>query len=279
MDNLPPPKYEHIMNMFNDNNSNNNNVKILTPQRVYEIPRNNFITVKDSIFGEAFIKNNLDEFKWSQEDEKIQEFIINFLESKGNIMPTNFSNDFIKNYNKFETALEKTGLYKYFENSSFGNHWTVVKNLKSYYNDVLCNEELCNKTCSLYFRAFNEALKSNIYEGDFEITSRGKIALNGKDITRRIISENEEEAVDSNNILINFCLYCDIDTYWNKILEGIKNMLFLNSSSIYNNVNLLEKEKVCHLKDSKCCYQSTFHRHIKFNLVPYINYLMSNLDI
>ncbi|ORX80169.1 hypothetical protein BCR32DRAFT_280770 [Anaeromyces robustus] len=74
---------------------------------------------------------------------------------------------------------------------ALGDNWIEIINLESYYKNVVYNKELSIK----------EALKATIFECDFEITSKGRIALNGKDITKKVIDENDE-AIDNSNLLI-----------------------------------------------------------------------------
>jgi len=273
------PTYDQIISNLNedDDASLKGNVKLVTSSSKYEIPRKNFDKVRESDFGIAFIKEQRDEMEWSHDDKIFEDFVVKLLKNKGTNFQVNFPKGTIEERIYVLNELEKIGMKKYFETTALGTNWNNLIMLHSYYQDVLSNDYLCTKLSEIWIRAFNKALQLNVYLGYFEITNNGKIALNGKDITRDVISLHgkNEEFVDDNNLLINFCLYCDIDNYWNKVYEGIISMLSIQDGNLPLKNDILSKEQICNNKNGNCCYQSTFHRHFKFNLVEYLNSLMN----
>eukprot|EP00833_Pecoramyces_ruminatium_P001323 jgi/Orpsp1_1/1175355/evm.model.c7180000053505.1 len=273
------PTYDQIINSIREEEdaSLKGNVKLVTPTSSYEIPRKNFEKIRDSDFGIAFIKEQKDEMKWSHDDKEIEDFVLKLIKNKSTNFQFKFSKGTIEQRVYVLKELDKIGMKNYFETTALGINWTNLLTLHTYYQDVLTNDYLCTKLSEIWIRAINKALELNIYAGDFEITNNGKIALNGKDITRDVISLHgkNEEFVDDNNLLINFCLYCDINNYWNKIYKGVILMLSLQDEEQPWKNNILIKEQVCNIKNGNCCYQSTFHRHIKFNLVDYLNVIMN----
>ncbi|KAG4102015.1 hypothetical protein H8356DRAFT_1653238 [Neocallimastix lanati (nom. inval.)] len=273
------PTYDQIMNTKEEENNDalyRGNVKLITPTMTYEIPRINFIKVKESEFGIAFIKEKKDEMEWSHNDKYVEEFVVNLLKNKGTNFQFKFPKGTIEEKEYILQELKKLHMKEYFESTALGINWKRLLSLHSYYKDVLSNDFLCNKLSEIWIRAFNKALELYIYAGNFEITYNGKIALNNKDITKDVLSLNgkNEDFIDDSNLLINFCLYCDINKYWDKVYQGIVVMLCSQNESYPWQKNILMKGEVCNNNNNNCCFQSTYHRHFKFNLVDYLNHLM-----
>ncbi|ORX47630.1 hypothetical protein BCR36DRAFT_584737 [Piromyces finnis] len=251
------------------------NVKIIIPgKETYEIPRKNFFKIKDSIFGISFIIENKTELKWSNSNSAVEDLVIKLISNNDTNFQINDFNGTISEMIAIINELKSIGIYYYFINTTLGTNWNELIKINQFKDNILSDEKLCLKTSELWVKAFNEAMKLHIYSGDFEITCNGKIALNGKDISNKIMVNYDEYDINK-ELLVNFCLYSDLNSYWDKILSGIQGMLFQNKD-IYNDDKLIEKESICYKKQNNCCYQSTIHRHIKFNLVPYINYFLTS---
>jgi hypothetical protein len=270
------PTYDQVMKDKDaeDDTIYKGNVNIIIPgKETIEIPRRNFVKVKDSIFGKAFLKENKKELEWSNNNPAVEDLVIKLVSNKSTNFQINDFNGTISEMITIIDELKNIGIDSYFKTTTLGANWNELIKLNTFCNDILSNKESCLKSSELWVRAFNEAMKLNIFTGDFEVTNNGKIALNSKDITNRVLG-GYQEFNNNKDLLINFCLYSDLYNYWDKIVSGVQWMLYQNKS-IYGSVKLIEKGPICYAKQTTCCYQSTTHRHFKFNLVPYINYLLT----
>jgi len=249
-------------------------VKLVIPDKdTYEIPRKNFAKVKESIFGNAFIIENKKEFEWSNKSPAVEDLVVKLITNKNTNFRINDFNGTVSEMISIFEELKEIGMDGYFKTTALGENWIELIKINKVCNKILINKESCVNASELWVRALNEALKLNIYVGDFEIANSGKIALNGKDISSKVLS-GLTDYNSNKDLLISFCFYCDIYNFWDKIINGVQWMLFQNKD-IYNNIKLLEKEPICYDKSRHCCYQSTLHRHFKFNLIPYVNYVLT----
>jgi len=275
------PSYDEVLKdkKEEENSKLKGTVNIIIPKKeTYEIPLRYIAKIENSIFGKAFLAEKKKELEWSNSNPAVEDLVIKLILNKS----TNFQiNDFkgtISEMNTIIEELKKIGVYSYFITTTLGENWNEIIKLSTFSKDILSNKKSCLRSSELWVRAFNEALKSNIYVGDFEVTNNGKISLNGKDISNSVLYTDKggkcSDYYDNKELLINFCLYCDLYNFWDKIISGIHWMLFQNKEIYKDDVKLLEKESICFGK-TNCCYQSTRHRHFKFNLVPYINYSLT----
>jgi len=249
-------------------------VKLIIPNKeTYEIPRKDIVKVKNSIFGIVFLTENKNEYEWSNKNPAVEDLVVKLITNKSTNFQINYFNGTVSEMISIFKELEEIKMDDFFKTTTLGENWIEIIKINKICNSILTDKELCIKASEIWVRALNEALKLNIYVGDFEITNNGKIALNGKDISNKVLAGYPD--FDTNrNLLISFCLYCDIYNFWNKIVNGVQWML-LQNKNIYNGIKILEKEPICYAKTSHCCYQSTLHRHFKFNLIPYVNYVLT----